>query len=1066
MTTKHRLITDSFKVVKKARKGGRREKKPTPPPPQKVMDNAHTKTVEEALGFFSVNESTGLSCEQLKKNRERWGPNELPAEEGKSLWELVLEQFEDLLVRILLLAACISFTLAWFEEGEGTITAFVEPFVILLILIANAIVGVWQERNAENAIEALKEYEPEMGKVYRQDKKSVQRVRARDIVPGDIVEVAVGDKVPADIRLTSIRSTTLRVDQSILTGESVSVLKHTDPVPDPRAVNQDKKNMLFSGTNIAAGRAIGVVVATGVQTEIGKIRDEMASTDPERTPLQQKLDQFGEQLSKAGPCAECRARVISVICVAVWAINVGHFNDPVHGGSWLRGAVYYFKIAVALAVAAIPEGLPAVITTCLALGTRRMARKNAIVRSLPSVETLGCTSVICSDKTGTLTTNQMSVCRIFVVDSVSAERCSLNEFTVTGSTYAPEGEVLKDGSVVKCSQYEGLVEMASICALCNDSSLDYNEVIKQLMRKELTLEFSRDRKSMSVFCSSNKLTRSASGAKMFVKGAPESVLERCSYIRVSGSARVPLTPALREQLLSTVRDWGSGRDTLRCLAMATRDTPPDIQSLNLENSAAFADYESDLTFVGCVGMLDPPRKEVLGAVRMCRQAGIRVIMITGDNKGTALSICRRVGIITEQEEEQEGAGVIGGLTGREFDELPPHLQRQACRTARCFARVEPAHKSRIVEYLQSLSDITAMTGDGVNDAPALKKAEIGIAMGSGTAVAKSASEMILADDNFSTIVAAVEEGRAIYNNMKQFIRYLISSNIGEVVCIFLTAALGMPEALIPVQLLWVNLVTDGFPATALGFNPPDLDIMSRPPRSPKEPLISSWLFCRYLIIGCYVGAATVGAAAWWFMAAHDGPKLSFYQLSHYLQCSEGHAEFAGVQCSVFESPYPMTMALSVLVTIEMCNALNSLSENQSLLKMPPWSNPWLVGAICLSMALHFLILYVDPLPVIFQIRPLSWPQWVVVLKMSLPVILMDEALKFLARNYIEPGNQMQTSEEEEELQRRANAGSASAIMARLHQSVKGVSWSFVLISAPLVIWIFSLDSDITNIFWE
>uniref|UniRef100_A0A8C3AHP0 Calcium-transporting ATPase n=1 Tax=Cyclopterus lumpus TaxID=8103 RepID=A0A8C3AHP0_CYCLU len=1032
------------------------------------MDNAHTKTVEEVLGFFSVNESTGLSCEQLKKTRERWGPN------GKSLWELVLEQFEDLLVRILLLAACISFTLAWFEEGEGTITAFVEPFVILLILIANAIVGVWQERNAENAIEALKEYEPEMGKVYRQDKKSVQRVRARDIVPGDIVEVAVGDKVPADIRLTSICSTTLRVDQSILTGESVSVIKHTDPVPDPRAVNQDKKNMLFSGTNIAAGRAIGVVVATGVQTEIGKIRDEMASTEPERTPLQQKLDQFGEQLSK----------VISVICVAVWAINVGHFNDPVHGGSWLRGAVYYFKIAVALAVAAIPEGLPAVITTCLALGTRRMARKNAIVRSLPSVETLGCTSVICSDKTGTLTTNQMSVCRMFVVDSVSGEQCSLSEFTVTGSTYAPEGEVYKDGSVVKPSRYEGLVEMASICALCNDSSLDYNEakgvfekvgeatetalcclvekmnvfdtdliglspverataccsVIKQLMRKELTLEFSRDRKSMSVFCSSNKLTRSASGAKMFVKGAPESVLERCNYIRVSGASRVPLSPAVREQLLSNVREWASGRDMLRCLAMATRDTPPDIHCLNLENSAVFGDYESDLTFVGCVGMLDPPRKEVLSAVRMCRQAGIRVIMITGDNKGTALSICRRVGIITEQEEEQ--GGVIGGLTGREFDELPPHLQREACRTARCFARVEPAHKSRIVEYLQSLDDITAMTGDGVNDAPALKKAEIGIAMGSGTAVAKSASEMILADDNFSTIVAAVEEGRAIYNNMKQFIRYLISSNIGEVVCIFMTAALGMPEALIPVQLLWVNLVTDGFPATALGFNPPDLDIMSRPPRSPKEPLISCWLFCRYLIVGCYVGAATVGAAAWWFMAAHDGPKLSFYQLSHYLQCSEGHVEFAGVQCSVFESPYPMTMALSVLVTIEMCNALNSLSENQSLLKMPPWSNPWLVGAICLSMALHFLILYVDPLPVIFQIRPLSWPQWVVVLKMSLPVILMDEALKFLARNYIEPGSFV------------------------TGPSLKGVSWSFVLISAPLLIWIFSLDSDITNIFWE
>ncbi|XP_069047473.1 sarcoplasmic/endoplasmic reticulum calcium ATPase 2 [Lepisosteus oculatus] len=1057
------------------------------------MNNAHTKTVEEVLCYFGVNESTGLSCEQVKKAKEQWGTNELPAEEVKSLWELVLEQFEDLLVRILLLAACISFALAWFEEGDDTITAFVEPFVILLILIANAIVGVWQERNAENAISALKEYEPEMGKVYRQDRKSIQRIKATDIVPGDIVEVAVGDKVPADIRITSIRSTTLRVDQSILTGESVSVIKHTDPVPDPRAVNQDKKNMLFSGTNISAGKAIGIVVATGVHTEIGKIRDEMASTDPERTPLQQKLDQFGEQLSK----------VISVICVAVWGINVGHFSDPVHGGSWFRGAVYYFKIAVALAVAAIPEGLPAVITTCLALGTRRMARKNAIVRSLPSVETLGCTSVICSDKTGTLTTNQMSVCRMFVVESLAGQHCTLSEFTVTGSTYAPEGEVLKDGVPVMCSQYDGLVELASICSLCNDSSLYFNEskgvfekvgeateaalcclvekmnvfntdlsglspperatacssVIRQLMKKEMTLEFSRDRKSMSVFCSPVKPTHSTSGAKMFVKGAPEGILERCNWLRVN-SLRVPLTPSLREQLLGVVRSWGSGRDTLRCLAMATRDSPLRREQLSLEDTTKFSLYESDLTFVGCVGMLDPPRKEVVGAVRMCRQAGIRVIMITGDNKGTALAICRRVGIITAEEDMERGDS--GGLTGREFDELPPAMQREACRTVRCFARVEPAHKSRIVEYLQSLSDITAMTGDGVNDAPALKKAEIGIAMGSGTAVAKSASEMILADDNFSTIVAAVEEGRAIYNNMKQFIRYLISSNIGEVVCIFLTAALGMPEALIPVQLLWVNLVTDGFPATALGFNPPDLDIMIKPPRSPKEPLISGWLFFRYLIIGCYVGAATVGAAAWWFMAAHDGPKVSFYQLSHYLQCSEEHKEFEGVDCSVFESPYPMTMALSVLVTIEMCNALNSLSENQSLLKMPPWSNPWLVGAICLSMALHFLILYVDPLPIIFQIHPLSWPQWVTVLKMSLPVILLDELLKFLARNYIDPGLELIPNEEDEN---QREAGGQWWGMATLARALTGVSWVFVLVSAPLLLWIYSLDSDITNIFW-
>ncbi|KAK1158353.1 sarcoplasmic/endoplasmic reticulum calcium ATPase 1-like isoform X1 [Acipenser oxyrinchus oxyrinchus] len=991
------------------------------------MENAHIKSVSEVLGNFGVNENTGLTTEQVKRNFEKFGPNELPAEKGKSLWELVFEQFEDLLVRILLLAACVSFVLALFEGGEeSTMTAFVEPIVILMILVANAVIGVWQERNAESAIEALKEYEPEMGKVFRMDRKAVQRIKARDIVPGDIVEVAVGDKVPADIRITSIKSTTLRVDQSILTGESVSVIKHTDPVPDPRAVNQDKKNMLFSGTNIAAGRAIGVVVATGVATEIGKIRNQMAATEQEKTPLQQKLDEFGEQLSK----------VISLICVAVWVINIGHFNDPVHGGSWIRGAIYYFKIAVALAVAAIPEGLPAVITTCLALGTRRMAKKNAIVRSLPSVETLGCTSVICSDKTGTLTTNQMSVCRMFVVDKVDGSNCSLHEFSITGSTYAPEGEVLRGEKQVECGDYDGLVELATICALCNDSSLDFNEskgiyekvgeatetalttlvekmnvfktdikhlskveragacnsVIKQLMKKEFTLEFSRDRKSMSAYCSP---TKPGSGSKMFVKGAPESVIERCNYVRV-GTNKTALTPPLREHIMGVIKDWGMGRDTLRCLALATRDSPPKKEEMDLENSVKFSEYENDMTFVGCVGMLDPPRKEVMGAISLCGEAGIRVIMITGDNKGTAVAICRRIGIFGEDEDVTDRA-----YTGREFDDLAPEVQREACKRARCFARVEPAHKSKIVEYLQSFDEITAMTGDGVNDAPALKKAEIGIAMGSGTAVAKSASEMVLSDDNFSSIVAAVEEGRAIYNNMKQFIRYLISSNVGEVVCIFLTAILGLPEALIPVQLLWVNLVTDGLPATALGFNPPDLDIMNKPPRNPKEPLISGWLFFRYLAIGGYVGLGTVGAATWWYLYDAEGPELTFFQLRHFMQCTEDNPLFAGVDCEVFESRYPTTMALSVLVTIEMFNALNSLSENQSLLRMPPWVNVWLLGAMVLSLSLHFLILHVEPLPLIFQVTPLSVSQWMVVLKISIPVILLDEGLKYLSRNFLE-----------------------------------------------------------------
>jgi len=986
------------------------------------MEDGYMKTWQQCCDYFNVNTERGLSPDQVKKNLDKYGPNELPAEEGKTLWQLVLEQFDDLLVKILLLAAVISFVLAFFEEDDDSITAFVEPFVILLILIANACVGVWQERNAEDAIEALKEYEPEMGKVVRSDKDGVQKIRAKDIVPGDIVEVSVGDKIPADVRIIEILSTTLRIDQSILTGESVSVIKHNEPVPDPRAVNQDKKNLIFSGTNVAAGKARGVVIGTGLNTAIGRIRTEMVETEEMKTPLQQKLDEFGEQLSK----------VITLICIAVWAINIGHFNDPAHGGSWVKGAIYYFKIAVALAVAAIPEGLPAVITTCLALGTRRMAKKNAIVRSLPSVETLGCTSVICSDKTGTLTTNMMSVCKMFVFRNEK----SIDEFEISGSTYEPNGDVFHDGKKISGGDFAGLEEMATISVMCNDSAIDFNEyknafekvgeatetalivlaekvnpygvsksggrldsakAVRKDMegkwKKEFTLEFSRDRKSMSSYCTPKKPTRLGNGAKIFVKGAPEGVLDRCTFVRI-GTEKVPMTPEMKETIMSTAIAYGTGRDTLRCLALATADTPMSPKDMDLENSTKFVNYETNLTFCGVVGMLDPPRMEVKPSIALCREAGIRVIMITGDNKNTAEAICKRIGIF-EEEESTEGMA----YSGREFDELSPNEQRNAVANSRMFARVEPFHKSKIVEYLQSMNEISAMTGDGVNDAPALKKAEIGIAMGSGTAVAKSASEMVLADDNFASIVAAVEEGRAIYNNMKQFIRYLISSNIGEVVSIFMTAAFGLPEALIPVQLLWVNLVTDGLPATALGFNPPDLDIMNKPPRKADETLITPWLFFRYMVIGVYVGIATVGGAAYWFLYDPTGPQINYYQLSHFLQCPAEPENFKGISCDLFQSPEPMTMALSILVTIEMCNAINAISENQSLVAMPPWINPLLLGAMALSFGLHFVILYVDVMATVFQVTPLSIAQWMTVLKFSIPVILLDELLKWVARNY-------------------------------------------------------------------
>lgn len=822
------------------------------------------------------------------------------------------------------------------------------------------------------------------------------KVYATDIVPGDVIEVSVGDKIPADCRILEIISSTFRVDQALLTGESVSVNKTSDIVSDHRAVKQDQINMLFSGTTVVLGKARAIVVQTGSETAIGDIHKSITSQISEKTPLKRKLDDFGDDLAK----------VISVICILVWLVNIRHFNDPSHHG-WLKGAVYYFKIAVALAVAAIPEGLSVVITTCLALGTKKMAKKNAIVRSLPSVETLGCTSVICSDKTGTLTTNQMSVARVLVVDN----KTHVAEYQVQGVSFSPVGDILNaDNKVIPSlsTVSQTLNDLAQICAICNNSSIAYNasndsyinvgepteaalKVLVEKMgtddvsvnstlddlsadkrvdacnqyyndkvRRLATLDFSRDRKSMSVLvtkATGRPTTRSGAtgttSASLLVKGAPEGILERCSSVRLSSGGDIPLTAALRATLLEKMLDYGEGQ-ALRCLGLAVLDNQsPNLEDWDFKNPEAFYKYEQNMTFIGLVAMLDPPRPEVAAAISKCKTAGIRVIVITGDNKNTAESICRKIGVF-DKHEDLTGKS----YTGREFDDLSEKEQRLAVSRASLFSRTEPTHKSKLVDLLQSMGEVVAMTGDGVNDAPALKKADIGIAMGSGTDVAKLAADMVLADDNFASIEAAVEEGRSIYNNTKQFIRYLISSNIGEVVSIFLTVLLGMPEALIPVQLLWVNLVTDGLPATALGFNPPDHEIMRQPPRNSREPLVGGWLFFRYMVIGIYVGGATVFGYAWWFMFYSQGPQITFHQLSHFHQCSTLFPEIGCQMFTDFMSKKATTMSLSILVTIEMFNAINSLSENESLLTLPVWNNMYLVFSIILSMALHFMILYV------------------------------------------------------------------------------------------------------------
>ncbi|KAL1728673.1 hypothetical protein EV714DRAFT_214773 [Schizophyllum commune] len=989
------------------------------------MDAPWTKTPKEVFEHFGIDPNRGLTADQAAKHAELYGKNELPEDPPTPLLELILEQFKDQLVLILLASAVISFVLALFEEDNdsGFMGAFVEPLVILLILVANATVGVIQETNAERAIDALKEYSPDEAKVLRSSQ--VARIHATELVPGDIIVVSVGDKVPADCRLISVSSASFRVDQAILTGESESVNKSPEVVPDLKAVKQDMTNILFSGTTVVNGSARAVVIYTGQKTAIGDIHQSITSQISEKTPLKRKLDDFGDMLAK----------VISVICILVWLVNFRHFWDPAHHGV-LKGAVYYFKIAVALAVAAIPEGLAAVITACLALGTKKMAQKNAIVRNLPSVETLGCTNVICSDKTGTLTTNQMSVSRFMTIDAATG---GAREYTVEGSTFSPYGSVkLADGTDASTElKADHLQRLAEIGSICNDAKIVYNnekgtyanvgepteaalkvlaekigcrdgEFMKQVsslapseranavndyfertITRLLTFEFSRDRKMMSV------LVKTASSGALFVKGAPESVLDRCTSALVNGSV-VPFTNTMRTAVLEHTQKYGN--DGLRTLALAYVDVvDTDAAHYQTSSSRDYSRFETNLVFTGLVGMLDPPRPEVRDAIAKCKAAGIRVICITGDNKGTAETICRHIGIFGEHED------LTGkSYTGREFEELTHEEKLAAVQRAGLFSRTEPGHKSQLVDLLQSLGLVVAMTGDGVNDAPALKKADIGVAMGSGTDVAKLAADMVLADSNFATIEEAVEEGRLIYNNTKQFIRYLISSNIGEVVSIFLTVLLGMPEALVPVQLLWVNLVTDSLPATALGFNPPDHSIMRVPPRNSREPLVGPWLFFRYMVIGTYVGCATVFGYAWWFLFYSEGPQISFYQLTHFHKCASAFPE---IGCEMFTNEMAQratTMSLSILVTVEMFNAMNSLSENESLFRLPLWRNKFLVAAIALSMGLHFMILYVPTFAALFQIAPLTYAEWKAVLWMSAPVIAIDEVLKFVTATFVDP----------------------------------------------------------------
>ena len=1020
----------------------------------------------------------GLDAAESERRRGIVGPNALQGKPPPSLWALIAEQLDDRLVQILLLVAVVSAVLVALEPEVSGLESFLEPLIILTLLIVNASVGVWQSQSAQTSLDALQAMQALEATVQRPSSGTVT-VPSKDLVPGDVVQVRVGDAIPADGRILAAQR--LFVDEGSLTGESVTVEKYESVVPSGRPL-ADQSSMVYSGTLVTSGTATVLVVRTGLATEFGQISQGVALAEPPPTPLALQLQAFGSQLTW----------LIGLVCFSVWLVSIPKMNDPSFDSFW-QGAIYYAKVAVALGVAAIPEGLPAVITLCLSLGTRRMAERKVIVRKLQSVETLGCTSVICTDKTGTLTTNEMTVVQLVLLEHDAQGAPSVAEHVVEGFSYSPMGEVegVLPNVEVKDNPLGSVADVAAVSALCNDAMITGNDVQTQegstsavenekiyerigepteaalcvlaeklggmshyleggmLDRSGLhvnvppsvlasanvqswrqehprmaTLDFNRDRKSMSVLCrfphgdypSASAYTEGVksrkSGNRLLVKGAPNLLLERCTHVKFRDGTVAVLTGDLRRNIEEKVTEMAAR--PLRCLALAVKEKdelesslktfePKDGRSISkhplLSDPDNFRDIESGLTLVGIVGIKDPARPEVADSILQCTKAGIRVMMITGDARDTAIAIAKDVNIFPKEDVP------VKAFEGREFFELPEKQQLEILKEDNIvFCRAEPADKQQLVRMLQSLNEIPAMTGDGVNDAPALQQAAIGVAMGiTGTEVSKEAADMILADDNFSTIVNAVEEGRRIYANMQAFICFLISCNIGEICAIFFATLAGFPEPLTAMHLLWVNLVTDGPPATALGFNPPSPNLMEEPPRPSNEPIMTQWLLIRYCVTGLYVGLATIGVFAQHYLDMG----LTMSQLTSWSQCGEFWLPSGPETCAdLFQGAarrVPQSLALTTLVCMEMLKALSAVSVDSSLLQVGPQSNPWLILGVSGPFLLHLAVLYSDKLgvPVVaesFGLTPLTWEQWQTVLLWAMPILLVDEVLKAIGRS--------------------------------------------------------------------
>jgi len=866
--------------------------------------------VAEVLGT-SVN--SGLPELEAKSRLLQHGPNQLRAKKGISPFAIFIEQFQNFIIWILIGAALVS----------GLLKEWVDALAIIAIVVLNAILGFIQEYRAEKSLAALKKLASPLSKVIRDGKYEV--IPSADLVVGDLIELEAGDNIAADSRLVWVTSN-FGVGEASLTGESNPVFKTTVPLAEKELAIGDRANMVYMGTSVVSGKAKAIVVYAGMQTELGKIAGMVQEGGRENTPLQNKLEEFGKW-------------IVYLCFVLVGLVFILE---------WLRGGkiIDVFLTAVSLAVAAIPEGLPAVVTIALALGVHRMVKRNALIRKLPSVETLGCATVICSDKTGTLTKNEMTVRSVFTGGEL---------FSITGVGYAPVGDYLLNGKKIEPLNYPDLQKALSVAVLCNGAQLSETDNIykiigdptegallslaakAQITKKKLEasflfvdeIPFDAERKMMTI------IRKDASGLVAYIKGAPDVLLNECLSIQEKGMVR-SLTQEDKNAIHRMNNDLAN--QAMRVLAVAYRNID------SKQNKFSPEEVEHELTFVGLIAMIDPPREEVKVAINNCFAAGIRTVMITGDHKNTAIAIARELGFFVNDSL---------ALSGDEIDKLSDDELYAIVEKVSVYARVSPEHKLRVVRAWRKHGQIVVMTGDGVNDAPAVKEADIGVAMGiTGTDVTKEVSDMVITDDNFASIVSAVEEGRGIYDNIKKFIHYLLSCNAGEILVMFVSSLVGLPVPLLPIHILWVNLVTDGFPALALGVDPVDPDIMHRAPRKQNEGVITKKSLILLLFQGSFIALCSLFAFIFVLFIEKEGIERA------------------------------RTAAFIVLACSQLVHSFNCRSMTSSLFKIGIFTNKKLILATAVSFVLQVAVVYVPFLQKIFKTQALSLFDWGLVLIVS------------------------------------------------------------------------------------